>query len=147
MTRFTLLIAGLLTGSGCILNWDVNTLPPGDGGNATDTVDPGDATDTVIGPDTICTGGTTPCGTLCVNTRSDPTHCGTCGRPCPSGRNSIATCTESVCGIMCSDANFADCDGMAATGCEADLRTPLACGNCSTRCTGMARLCVMGMCQ
>jgi hypothetical protein len=45
-----------------------------------------------------CPSGMTPCSLRCVNLRTDPLHCGACGRTCPEG----AVCTDGACvGGMC----------------------------------------------
>lgn len=44
-------------------------------------------------PDAMCTGGTTSCTAGCVNTLTDPLHCGACDRACAMGE----TCTLGVC--------------------------------------------------
>lgn len=69
------------------------------GGDASSTA-PG--APTAPGPDadgapltdaSICLGATTDCGGVCVDTSSDPTHCGACSNACEQG----ATCTAGVC--------------------------------------------------
>ncbi len=43
--------------------------------------------------------------------------------------------------------NFADCDGVAANGCETDLRTDNSdCGACGNACSGAAGTCSAGVC-
>jgi hypothetical protein len=69
-----------------------------------------------------------------TDTRSAPTHCGACGRACPTAAHATATCAAGVCGTRCS-AGFGDCDGDPATGCEVDLRTSVPnCGRCGGAC-------------
>jgi hypothetical protein len=54
----------------------------------------------------------------------------------------------SRCGNTCAS-NFADCDGLESTGCEADVRTSLAhCGGCGRPCSppGGVGACVAGTC-
>nr|MDQ3036118.1 hypothetical protein [Myxococcota bacterium] len=72
------------------------------------------------------------CGTTCVDPSSDPLHCGSCD-PCPSGPHAAPTCAASTCGLAC-EAAWADCDGMAATGCESDLGSTATCGGCGVAC-------------
>jgi uncharacterized repeat protein (TIGR01451 family) len=43
---------------------------------------------------TPCGGGAVPCGTACVDTTSDPAHCGACDTPCAPNEE----CRDSVCG-------------------------------------------------
>ncbi len=69
-----------------------------------------------------------------VSLDSDPAHCGSCGNTCPTPPNASATCAGGACGYTC-DAGFADCDGLAANGCEIDLQTdPTHCGSCANAC-------------
>ncbi|MBI5518275.1 MAG: FG-GAP repeat protein [Deltaproteobacteria bacterium] len=76
------------------------------------------------------------CGAACVDTTADPRHCGRCDNACPAGPNASATCVEGVCGVRCTDTErFADCDGEARTGCEAELPVSAShCGRCGQRC-------------
>lgn len=71
-----------------------------------------------------------PCA---ADTQNDPFNCGACGHVCVWGANSYPRCTAGVCGIGC-DTGFADCDGLAATGCEASLTAASSCGACNIRC-------------
>lgn len=61
------------------------------------------------------------------------TNCGSCGRPC-SPANATATCGGGTCGIAACNTGHADCDGMAANGCETPLDTLTDCGGCGTSC-------------
>lgn len=46
-----------------------------------------------------CPGSLEVCGGNCVDSSSDPRHCGGCGRPCPAGRACQGgTCTTAVTG-------------------------------------------------
>ncbi len=68
-----------------------------------------------------------------INTTNDVANCNGCGNLCP-GQNGTPSCVNSACQIACN-ANFANCDGNLANGCEVDLRTNLNhCGNCGTNC-------------
>jgi hypothetical protein len=78
-------------------------------------------------------------GTSC-ETRLDTTqNCGACGRVC-NLPGAVPSCAGSAgnhsCAISaCNSAFLADCDGVAATGCEVDRRTAVAhCGACSNDC-------------
>lgn len=64
-----------------------------------------------------CSLGLTRCGGSCVDTNSEPTSCGACGRTC-SVPNATAACVEGECALgTCLD-GFLDCDGALANGCE-----------------------------
>ena len=93
----------------------------------------------------------TTCGAACVDTRSDPAHCGACGNACPSGPNADPRCVDGRCALRCVDAaRYADCDGTASNGCEAELpRSPTDCGACGVTCAGGANAdgaCAEGQC-
>ncbi len=82
-------------------------------------------------PGTICTSGATM---SCVDTSSSVANCGMCGRACSSA-NAAATCSMGACGLGVCNAGFANCDAMAANGCEVDTRTSAAhCGACGAAC-------------
>jgi hypothetical protein len=69
-----------------------------------------------------------------ANLESDPEHCGGCDKPCTVPAHSSATCEKGVCGSICS-LGYADCDGDATTGCEADtVNDPANCGGCGVVC-------------
>lgn len=89
-----------------------------------------------------------------VDTRSDATHCGGCGRAC-AFPNGVATCAAGACQLAGCLAGFDDCNLAPADGCEADLATdPTHCGSCQTAC-GFAnaaalctdRSCALGACD
>ena len=79
---------------------------------------------------------------------ADLAHCGRCDNACPTRANATATCAAGACGFAC-EANFADCDGNPANGCEADLRVTAAhCGRCDNACatTNGVASCAAGVC-
>jgi hypothetical protein len=79
-----------------------------------------------------------------ADTRTAVSHCGVCGRACAGGANGAATCAAGACGVRCN-AGFADCDGNAANGCEADTsRDARNCGACGSACS--AGFCDAGRC-
>ena len=84
--------------------------------------------------------------TLCVDLSSDPTNCGACGRVCPGGPSS-SICRNGVCELACAP-NTADCNGVAADGCEKNLRSdPENCGACGHVCDAVpGQPCVDGSC-
>ncbi len=82
---------------------------------------------------------------VCTNVGNNVNNCGRCGVVCPALPGSVATCTGGGCETACAP-GFADCDGNAMNGCEADLNNSANnCGACGTRCTAGA--CVMGGCS
>jgi hypothetical protein len=73
-----------------------------------------------------------------IEVRTDVVHCGSCGNECPGGAHATAGCSDGACGLVC-DTGFGDCDGMASTGCETDVRTDVAhCGSCGNVCPAVA---------
>ncbi len=97
-----------------------------------------------------CSGSTpTRCSASCVDTTTDPLHCGGCTTACPVRANAAATCASSTCGFTCN-ANFADCDGDPTNGCERSLLTdPVTCGACGTACStqNLTPACAAGACS
>jgi hypothetical protein len=83
-----------------------------------------------------------------VDVRTTVAHCGMCGRMCPAGPNSTATCAMGTCGLTCAP-GFADCNRNPADGCEVDTRSDVGnCGGCGTRCmlANATAVCAMGAC-
>lgn len=67
-------------------------------------------------------------------------HCGGCGIDCYGNQVNAASCAVdggvASCVIGECEEGFADCDGLASTGCEADLRSSSSCGSCGIVCGG-----------
>ena len=77
-------------------------------------------------------GELTPCGTTCVDTLTEPTSCGFCGRTCVV-LNGEADCESGECTIGLCWPGYFDTDGVVDNGCEAeDTCTPDA--PCATDC-------------
>ena len=106
-----------------------------------------------------CVGSFGDCDAMAANgcetdTATSVTHCGGCGRACDARANASAACAAGACVYAC-DAGFADCDGMAANGCEVDTRSaPANCGMCGRACvaangtaTCAAGVCGLGACN
>jgi hypothetical protein len=79
------------------------------------------------------------------------TNCGSCGAPC-SVAHGIASCETGQCAIASCDTGYADCNGYASDGCEANLNTNTDnCGGCGTEyaCYNEhgSEACVSGSCQ
>ncbi len=79
-----------------------------------------------------------------LDTLSD---CGACARAC-SLANAASACTAAgACVVASCVAGFANCDGVAANGCEVYLDTdPARCGACSGRACAAGQLCEGGAC-
>ncbi len=75
----------------------------------------------------------------------DIANCGGCGVQCLLAHSAPA-CVAGRCVPMCT-AGFADCDGIAANGCEADLSHPETCGRCGHACGVGARCDARGACS
>ncbi|MBI5536118.1 MAG: hypothetical protein HY898_25580 [Deltaproteobacteria bacterium] len=72
-----------------------------------------------------------------INTNTDPLHCGNCATIC-SNVNGTPSCSSGNCAISCNS-GYANCDGLASTGCEvATTNDPLHCGSCNPCPTGGA---------
>ena len=85
--------------------------------------------------------------TVCVDTDTDPAHCGGCGRAC-APPHALARCAGGICTIDACETGFADCDAKADTGCEVDLSSDNDhCGQCGTRCPVPRFLCTDGGCE
>lgn len=86
-----------------------------------------------------CSGGTTCCDDACVDPRTDPASCGSCGHACAARE----LCRAGACAC---EPGFADCDA-TQPGCETDVALdPAHCGGCGTRCEGATPACLGGTC-
>lgn len=91
--------------------------------------------DTGSGGALECADGARECDGACVNTATDPAHCGGCDQPCLQNALCIdATCAcpaeTEVCDAACVDTNS----------------DPAHCGACGTACEASAPLCSQGQC-
>ncbi len=84
-----------------------------------------------------CAGGTVPCGSACVNTQSDPAHCGGCNLPCAPGK----VCSASQCTAACGQ-GLTNCNGA----CVNTTNDAAHCGDCNTVCPAN-QTCQSGDCQ
>ncbi len=82
-----------------------------------------------------CSAGQTNCSGTCATLASDPSHCGACGAVCTL-TNAAATCASSKCAISSCHLGYADCDHVAANGCEVNTTTgnTAHCGGCGKAC-------------
>jgi alpha-tubulin suppressor-like RCC1 family protein len=60
-------------------------------------------------------------------------NCGTCGHAC-AVPNAAPACVNSACAVGACNLGFADCNGLAADGCETLLTTNTSCGACGVAC-------------
>jgi len=101
-------------------------------------------------PMQACPAGQSCCDGACVDPQSNLAHCGACGMAC-STPNASPLCMNATCTVGTCTAPYADCDRMAANGCETDTRTSLQhCGTCGTACTARPNStasCAAGRCE
>jgi hypothetical protein len=83
-----------------------------------------------------CGGGTTKCGTTCVDTNTDENNCGDCGKTCVTGQN----CVAGVCDLVCGGGTT-KCSGT----CVQLNVDPNNCGSCGNSC-GPTADCESGAC-
>jgi hypothetical protein len=78
---------------------------------------------------------------------TDPSNCGGCGKGCANLPNASASCVDGSCVLGACTAGFADCNGVANDGCEADLAYDANnCGQCGMVCPMNAPACDQGTC-
>jgi hypothetical protein len=94
----------------------------------------------------MCPTGQSYCVDGCVDLDTSSAHCGRCGNQCAAA-NAASVCAAGACAFTCNP-GYADCDGVAANGCEANLAAPATCGSCMTRCdaTNGTAACAAGAC-
>jgi hypothetical protein len=87
------------------------------------------------------------CDGTCVDTSTDPHHCGGCENDCSvlAHVTGAVTCTAGACVLTgaCA-AGFGDCDGDANNGCETSLTDAAHCGACGIACSGATPTCASG---
>jgi hypothetical protein len=99
-----------------------------------------------------CPGGKGDCDHVAANgcevdLTSDVNNCGACGAVCPTVANGVRNCSGSVCGVASCTANFGNCDGNGANGCESNTLTdPNNCGGCGRVCPATTPVCQAGTC-
>ncbi len=107
------------------------------------TADRPDARDVI---DIVCDAGLDACaadgGSVCVDTRTDPRHCGACGRACCPGQ----FCAGGMCVLGCP-AGQTVCTPAGATcpTCFDTSVSPAHCGMCNNPCAA-GQTCVAGRC-
>jgi hypothetical protein len=75
-----------------------------------------------------------------INITNNASNCGGCGTVCPARANAMATpCVASACTIGACIGTFANCNGMAADGCEVNTATDANnCSGCGNACPARA---------
>ncbi|MDI7266866.1 MAG: hypothetical protein QME96_02595 [Myxococcota bacterium] len=110
----SVVLQALLLGLACAQTGDGPARPDGD----VPRDDGGEA-------DGGCRPGETDCSGTCVDTRSDPANCGSCGRRCDAGE----VCNEGVCASTCTG-GLRNCSGA----CVDVNASRLHCGGCDRPC-------------
>ncbi len=83
-----------------------------------------------------------------TDTNNSLTACGACGTACAPA-NATGRCNVGICNVGACNAGFADCDAMAANGCEVNTQTSATnCGRCGAACAlpNAAPACAAGAC-
>jgi len=86
----------------------------------------------------VCRLGLTRCGSACVDTRTDPDHCGSCDGACGGEE---ARCQEGDCVAQCQGARTS-----CGTACVDTTVDSLHCGTCEKRCKS-GEVCLAGVCR
>jgi hypothetical protein len=93
------------------------------------------------------------CDGRCIDSSSDPLHCGACGNAC-SGQHASASCLEGSCTSGACDHGWGDCNHDPFDGCEVNLGVdPKSCGACGTVCSfpnalaACSNSCYIGACK
>ncbi|MEZ4394166.1 MAG: hypothetical protein R3A48_24090 [Polyangiales bacterium] len=98
----------------------------------------------------MCPAGQSCCGGGCVNPQENTAHCGGCGMTCAVA-NGAAACLNGTCSVGMCTAPYADCDAMAANGCETDTQRDVShCGGCGMACASRPNSgasCAAGRCE
>ncbi len=84
-----------------------------------------------------CGSGQSNCNGTCADLTANATHCGLCGIAC-SAANATSACRAGACAIAACAPGFADCDHLAANGCEVDTTSDVTqCGGCGAACNAV----------
>jgi hypothetical protein len=84
-----------------------------------------------------------------TDTRTSALHCGGCDRACDLPNTDVHECVGSSCRPVACDAGWKDCDGVAANGCERNIRTVTDCNECGVACglPNATATCATGECR
>lgn len=96
-----------------------------------------------VQPDVSCTTPEVACGVLCVNTETNPSNCGGCGRTCVLP-NAEASCVAGACAVGACTAGFSDPNGNPLDGCEMTGEACTPGGPCTTACGSTGTLACSG---
>ena len=99
-----------------------------------------------------CTGAYTNCDGNAANgcetaPATDVANCGGCGHVCALP-NASPVCAAGACAVGACAEGFADCNGLAADGCEVNLASASSCGACGNACDlpHASSVCTAGAC-
>jgi hypothetical protein len=108
------------------------------------------AQDLAVCTGTVCTGadGVPEC---IADLKTDPRHCGSCGRSCPTAEelhepHSYPACISGTCLVKCSPP-YLGCGAAAGQFCQDIQTSPKHCGGCNQACPTSTPSCVAGVCQ
>lgn len=121
-------LAGGGTG-GCSSDSTTDTVP-------STTTNGADGGATVTDAGSSCSAPQTQCGASCVDTKTDTSNCGGCGKACVAGQ----VCSAGTCALACAG-GATKCDGS----CVDTKVDPNNCGACGTKC-GPGLVCSNGQC-
>ncbi|MBI5513681.1 MAG: PKD domain-containing protein [Deltaproteobacteria bacterium] len=143
--RQALVFLAVVLGLGCSGDNPAVTDSSTDLGGGSDAVTDGpqdtpDTADTPTDQAPVCPPGESVCGDRCVDTRTNPAHCGACGMPCPTGQQ----CTEGACRPLC-EMGQTGCMVAGSTRCVNTATDSAHCGACGTACP-MGEACAAGRC-
>jgi hypothetical protein len=129
----------------CEVNLGLNTLNCGTCGFACNLLNANQRCEASACAITTCHAGSADCdkitSTGCeVNTQSDPSNCGACGKVCAFA-NADAKCQSGACRIASCLAGTADCNGEPVDGCEVHTNSDVA--NCGSSAFACARPCAL----
>lgn len=77
-----------------------------------------------------------------TNVSNSVEHCGSCTGVCSDAGATLASCSDGSCDPPECEADRDNCDGLNENGCETDLTTPAACGECGNVCGATTPHCV-----